>query len=376
MILPLITALLFSRQEQVVRPIPIPDNPRLTLELVESQLDPPRTAPKVFPGSQHWLFPWLTRGYGTMGEENVAHLRLRVYSQERLERDDLAPKVARMALQIWDRCYRFLKLDSPSRFDEGIVDYYLCFGGTPGGEQETHADLVPDPAAPGGGRSIVANSIYIYQLKTFKDPVEMAREVAHEYGHAILPDIGGFKEPEAWSNGYLGEKLFLTWIKKDMAAGRLTPDDAMGASLQGLSAWIARNVDPLVQESALQYPAPNNINEAEGGMDAFLGLAMFVYELCPGDVFLRSLTYTQDAHKTGGAITPPTDYADNVLQACSEDENLTLSVPQNLFDTKKPIWIPLGKGTLHGATVESRKGGWAKVLPLMPSIVVKNPPIG
>ncbi|HTQ10513.1 MAG TPA: hypothetical protein VMI31_10615, partial [Fimbriimonadaceae bacterium] len=336
----LAAALALSQGQEVVQPIQVPDNPGLTIQEVVTQLDPPKIAPKLFKGDQHWPFPWLTRGYGTMGEENVGHLRVRVYSQERLEKNDLGPRVTRMAMQIWDRCYKRLKLDSPERFNSGIVDYYLCFDGVPGGEQETQSDEVPDPTAPGGSRQITANSIYIYQLKTFKDPVEMAREVAHEYGHAVLPDIGGFKEPEEWANGYLGEKLFLTWFKTDMAAGRLTPDDAMGASLQGISDWVAKNVDPLVQQAAYQFPAPTNINEAKGGMDAFLGLAMYVDEMCPSAVFLRSLTYTQDAHK-GGAVTPPTDYADNVVLAASEVEDLTLAVPKSVFDSKKPIWIPL-----------------------------------
>ncbi|HWA83086.1 MAG TPA: hypothetical protein VG820_06635, partial [Fimbriimonadaceae bacterium] len=86
--------------------------------------------------------------------------------------------------------------------------------------------------------------------------------------------IGGFKQPEVWADGYLGEKLFLKWLKNDIAAGRLTSDDAMGAGLDKLSAWVAKNVDPLIDQAAYQEPVPALINESKGGMDDFIGLAL------------------------------------------------------------------------------------------------------
>jgi hypothetical protein len=278
--------------------------------------------------------------------------------------------VARMAMQLWDRAYRRLKINHSEEINSGLVDFFLCFGGVPGGEQLFTTEILPNKTQP-----IKVNNIYIYQLSTFKDPVEMAREVAHEYGHAILPAVGGFRQPEPWSNGYLGEKLFLKWVRNDMAAGTLTPDDAMGATFDGLNAWVNTNVDKLILKAATQFPDANLINEARGGMEAFNGLAMYIEALCPPMVFRRSLEYTRDAHRSATDQTPPTDYPQHVLTAASEVENLTLSVPKFLME-KKSIWIPLGKGTLSGATVLSRKDGWAQVAPLMPNIVIKNKPIG
>ncbi|HVT13046.1 MAG TPA: hypothetical protein VHE55_12350 [Fimbriimonadaceae bacterium] len=364
------------RQRQVHQ-YNLPNTDKLTIQFFTDRLDPPKESPKLF-NDQRWEFDWLTSGYGNLGEEGVGALRVRVYSQERKEEsEDIAPKVARMALRIWDRTFHRLKIDSPHDFNGGIIDYFLCFGGKAGGEQLFDKELVRDRVDPSRTNVVRVNTIYIYRLDTFKEPIEMAREVAHEYGHAILPPIGGFKQPEVWADGYLGEKLFLKWIRNDIAAGRLTPDDAMGASLDKLSAWVAQNVDPLADQAAYQEPVPALINESKGGMDDFIGLALYVEALCPPAVFTRSLEYTADAHKGSGenGVTLPTDYATYVSQAASEMESLTLSVPKSVFDSKKPIWIPMAKGTCTGARVITRRGGWAQVAPLTPNIIVKNPPI-
>jgi hypothetical protein len=308
---------------------------------------------------------------GVASEAGTKNLRVRVYSQERKDKAvDKAPKVARMVMQIWDRSFHRLHLDHPLQYNRGIVDFYLCYGGDPGGEQMFGTELV-------NGQVVKVNTIYIYRLDSFKDPVEMAREVAHEYGHAILPPVGGFKQPEIWADGYLGEKLFLQWIRNDMSAGKLNPDDAMGANLGALNTWVEKNVDPLVQRAGTQGPALNAINESAGGMEAFEGLALYVEAICPAAVFVRSLTYTSDAQKGKADLTPPLEYPDNVVLAASEMENWTLSVPKALFDTKKPIWIPLGKGSCTGANVITKaKNGWAQVMPMTPNIIIKNPPIG
>lgn len=334
-----------------------------------NRLDPPKRSPKRFQNNEPWEFDWVSQGYATLQpDDKQSALRFRVFSQERKQSGDKAPMVARMALRMWDRVYHRLKYDHRDLGRMASVDFYLCFGGPAGGEQLFGQEIVPNQANP-----FPVNTIYIYQLSSFKDPTEEAREVAHEYGHAVLPPIGGFKQPEVWADGYLGEKLFLKWMRNDMLSGALTPDDAMGANANDLSVWLSKNLDPLVQRAATAYPDGSLINESKGGMDAFNGLAMYIEALCPPAVFARSLSYTSDAQKGKENLPPPTDYPDNVLTAASEMESLTLSVPQSLFDSKASIWIPLGKGSVHGATILTRKGGWAQVAPLQRNIVIKNP---
>src|SRR5205807_841719 len=126
-----------------------------------------------------------------------------------------AELVARMVLRLYNQLQRHYHPGPPKGF-LGIVDVYLCWGGTPGGEQRFDIEKVGKPP-----RQIDVNTIYIYDLASFKDPVEMAREVAHEYGHAVLPPVGGFGEPEDWGNGDAGERVFMRWLSEEMPAGRM-----------------------------------------------------------------------------------------------------------------------------------------------------------
>jgi hypothetical protein len=63
----------------------------------------------------------------------------------------------------------------------------------------------------------LGGNIYIYDLQAERAPLEWARELAHEYGHFLLPGASGFSDPEDWSNGLLGERLFLRWLRADLS---------------------------------------------------------------------------------------------------------------------------------------------------------------
>lgn len=192
----------------------------------------------------------------------------------------------------------------------------------------------------------------------------MAREVAHEYGHAVLPPVGGFRQPEDWANGYLGERLFLRWLRDDIAARRLTPDDAMGASLDKLDAWVKKHVDPLVAVAATNYPDPVALSqEGTPGMDRYMGLALYIEQISPPQVFAQSMKLA--------AKGPAKEYPAAIVDAMSHSRQVTLGVPTQLQGKK--MWIPLGKGRLSGATVIVKRGDWAQVAPLMPSLVITYP---
>lgn len=356
MIATLAASLLIAGTQGLVQRLGI-DNPNILVQVNQDRLQTSRLSPKSFDG-QKWEFDWLATGFGNLGEEGVKKLRVRVYSQERKQVNDKAPLVARMMMQIWDKLFRRYRIDHPIQYHDGLVDVFLCFGGEPGGEQEIGSEFTQ--ATPAAQK---ANTIYFYQLSSFKDPVEMAREVAHEYGHAVLPPVGGFKKPEDWGNGYLGEKIFMRWLRDDFAAGRLITDDVMGATKEQVDAWVKKNVDPLILRAATNFPDASNMMEGSTGMDNWIGLAAYVDQICPPQVFANSLRFT--------TMRPPTDYPDQVVAAARAMDQLTLSVPSTLAK-QKFIWIPLGEGKIAGATVLKKKNGWAQVVPLMPNIVITN----
>ena len=268
----------------------------------------PKTSPK-----NRWLFDWVVQGLGRLPGGGYSYVpRFRVFSQVSPE-EGKAPAVARMAMRLWDFNFQRLRLDHALLYNDQVIDYYLCRDGKPGGEQ-----LFAEDADGGYARKV--DTIYIYDMAGFTDPVEMAREVAHEYGHATLPPVGGYREPEYWADGYLGEKLFLRWFRDAMAAGGLTPEDAMGAGLPALDSWVKANVDPLVAHAALTGPNQELLaSKRAGAMDAFMGLVLYVDCLVPAKVAARSL-------KLIGS-TKAVDYPAAAVAAVEEAQPFTMKLP-------------------------------------------------
>lgn len=330
---------------------------RSLIQVEMSPMDPSRKSPKVFGDPPRpWEFEWLARGYCKAGTSNEYALRFRVYSQERKAKNDRAPIVTRMLTAMWENNFDRLQTDHSVNYNGRIVDVFLCWGGKAGGEQRFDK-------ATEGGRVKAVNTIYFYDLNSFTDPVETAREVAHEYGHAVLPAIGGYFLPESWANGYLGEKLFLSRIREAMALNVMTPEDAMGATKAQLDAWMAKNVDPLVMKAADNLPTKSYMSlKSAVGMDRYTGLALYASQLLPDSVFARSLQLT--------GSTEAEDYPEAIAMATEEPDRLTLTIPGNLKG--KNIWIPLNKAKLTGANVLNRVGKWARIHPTGGEIVLVN----
>jgi len=118
---------------------------------------------------------------------------------------------------------------------DGVVHLWLCPFGQPGGEQwQEH--------------------LYLYSIDTERQPAEWIRELAHEYGHEVIPGIGGFAKPEEWANGLLGERLFVEWLAAlhlrslwgedvDLGSvsrsGRKAALGAFRAAVEGRGSWSA-----------------------------------------------------------------------------------------------------------------------------------------
>jgi hypothetical protein len=226
-----------------------------------------------------------------------------------------------MTLRLWDLSNTKLGFDHSRLFGK-LVNVYLCGGGTPGGEQLFYQRQ---------------NAIYIYQLSSFKPPMEMAREIAHEYGHAMLPAVGGFVSPEDWGNGYLGERLFLTW------AAQLSSDDIMGVEKRDLFSWLGKKATPLALRVWNHGPPPKL------KMDDYIGLNLFVWEAFPnalGRAMLLSGGQDAQASLRG------------VLEAVNEKRTWRIRVPRGLTE----VWLPLrGKWNISGGTFIGRRGDWVRV---------------
>ncbi|HWD41075.1 MAG TPA: hypothetical protein VG944_19660 [Fimbriimonas sp.] len=340
------------------------------LDLFASPRDNPKLSPKGFgdPPKQG-VFPWLVKGFGLSGGYAVE--RTRVYCQQQAD-ENTAIAVGRMQMRLWEYLSNTLGMDHPDDFYHGVLFTYLCQGGKPGGEEIAGNDLQVDGdrvetfavneqgmplarrAVGGGGEIGKALTVYIYDIGTFSKPMEMAREVAHEYGHAALPGVGGYSEPEYWANGYLGEKLFLKHAAEAMTRGDLIPDDVMGVTLPQIKSWLKTNVDPLVEDAAVHGPFDPRLRDTSTvGMGYYIGLALYMDTVLPEKVFSRSM-------QVMGSIDAK-DYPDAIVLAATEPAKYTLRVPAYL--SGKTIWFPLASSKLFGAAVLKKKGDWALIRP-------------
>ncbi|RYG45458.1 hypothetical protein EON79_12600, partial [bacterium] len=131
----------------------------------------PKLSPRTFGTPPRKLeFDWLTAGFVEgLEDKEQRDLRFRVYSQSRQATNDPSMGVMRMLLRLWSTVRYEYGLDHASGFNGGLVDVYICDEGKPGGEQRFDVDDQQRPPAK-------VNTIYIYDVASFTDPLEMARE--------------------------------------------------------------------------------------------------------------------------------------------------------------------------------------------------------
>ncbi len=341
-----------QRAFKEVKFAPQPKLPTVFVRQYMEKVPQTRLSPKEIDGN-HLEFEWVTVGYGTLPDGRGA-ARFATYSQQaNTSATNKALDVTRMLLRLWTYNYGKLKFDHSQVYELGLIDVFLCWGGKAGGEQLFDED--PQTKSK-------VNTIYLYDLNSFTDPLEMAREVAHEYGHATLPAVGGFKEPEDWANGYLGEKLYLWMLNRDAKAGTLTPEDMMGVTKEQLQKWVDTNVAPVVTTVVLHGPDSELLKgTSKASMDAYLGLAMYSAQVLGEGVFARAM-------KLIGS-TQAKDFPEAIVLAAQEPEQINVNIPEQCRG--QAIWLPLAKGDIFGGKILQKKGSWVKVQPGTGAVIIK-----
>ena len=218
-----------------------------------------------------WDFATLRGGYVLDLETHRWQLKFRLHEATRAP-GDLGGRAMEAALALHALGQAYLKREYAADH-RGIVDIWLC----------------PDGQA---GAEAMGRHIYIYRFDLPRSPGEWWRELAHEYGHLVVPGVGGFEPPEAWANGELGERLFTRWALDNSALAASVP------WTRGLDAgaYFRRQPLPLINEflvegpqsprlrgsgqvarpagtTAGRHPGPEGLGAA---MRHFLGLALYV----------------------------------------------------------------------------------------------------
>jgi hypothetical protein len=195
---------------------------------------------------------WVDYGYAWDEARGRWEMRVRVHWQG--ERSALLARQALRATLAWYCVAREYLGCDPTRPWGQPVDVWLMDEGEPGARA-------------------VGRSMYLYAVKTPREPSEWVREVAHEYGHIALPGIGGFTDTDdPWADGHLSELLFTKWL-----------------SASGIPRWMPWSVEGWEQEARVErerlvVPARGEVNPprltgtGEDARDCFLGLALWVEE--------------------------------------------------------------------------------------------------
>jgi hypothetical protein len=231
-----------------------------------------------------------------------------------------ARKVARL-------CARLLRLHQlrfrrVTRFPKAAPQAHIwLFRDTPTGQD-------------GAGGRTVTNNVYVFDTGHIETPLEWARTLCHEWGHLTLPAARGYKAPENDASGYLGERLFLKWLRQD----RLTRAGDDFTDEPGLDLYHARQIAPLIARFHRAGPgAPALDGDDVAAMDLYIGAALAT------DETLGSALLGDGLYSILG--TTARDFLSAVKDRAFDAPALTIALPG---------WAPLPPGTLTIAPTRGR----------------------
>lgn len=258
---------------------------------------------------------------------------------------------SRAAARVWELHYVNLGLDLPTMVENQTLHLMLRSDGQAGGEQ-----VLTRP--PGNESEYPWCVVYLYQVPTLTQGPERWREIAHEYGHAVLPAWGPYSGPEEYSNGDLGERLATAWIYDALRDGSAEPSDAAGSTAQDLMGYMQQKV--WAESARFALIGPDDL-DGTGPTAYWAGvrLATFCQQTLPPSVFRRALGL-------GGAGSAR-NFAEGVVEAVSEQPRLQLKVLPGLQG--KAAWYPVGSLRPLGKVL-ARQPGWAKLVASGPTITL------
>jgi hypothetical protein len=109
---------------------------------------------------------------------------------------------------------------------DGVVDVWLLREGEPGAEHSPQ----------------YTEDLFFHGVDVARPGLEWIREVAHEYGHHVIPPVDGYSGvAEPWATGTLGERLFLTWLS-ELGFGVDDPDTPFAATTEAYREYLRQQV--------------------------------------------------------------------------------------------------------------------------------------
>lgn len=273
------------------------------------------------------------------GLPNSYQRRFAIHAPE-AETLPLAKRVARLLLLLYGLNHERLHYDHA--FHQ-TVDVWLS------------AQKAASSAVDVGGEQFT-NQIYLYNILSERRPIEWTREVAHEYGHYALPGVSGFKAPEEWANGVLGERLFLKWMQDDLNAGRIKADDIPFIKPEELEEYLSKQVTPLIRRIERDgIVASQFMRRDTAAMDLYTGLVLYVDGVLGTNALLDALSYTQP--KSEGTFIQAPDFLRGVETSLQGANEITYTAPpmgrEGRKEGKVDFWVYLPRGEFTAETTGS-----------------------
>ena len=171
------------------------------------------------------------------------------------------------------------------------------------------------------------NHVYLFDITTPRPEIEWARTISHEWGHLILLTARGYSAPENDSAGFVGERLFLKWLREDVLALLRNTQDFCEAT--GLQTYYNRQIAPLMARYNTGGPKDKRLKQLNAdGMDYYIGMALDTDEVFGSKVISNALYHLED--------TTPTALVNAVQNAIFLQSELKV---------KLPAWVPLAPDT-------------------------------
>lgn len=235
-------------------------------------------------------------------------LRFRIYAPETSDAE-LAEKVGRFYLLLYHEVHRHLHFDHPS---QQPVSVWLS------PTNYANADV--------GGEQF-RDQIYIYNIYAKRSSIEWCRELAHEYGHYILPGVTGYTAPEPWANGVLGERLFLYWLWRDVKNGEIPLSSLPFCTRDDLEAYLNLQIFPLISRIAFaQRFSSSWLSRTDAaGMDNYTALCLYIDAVYGSHTLLEAMAFTEPS-TTNPLVTAP-DFMNGFYKAMQNLSSITISMP-------------------------------------------------
>lgn len=167
------------------------------------------------------------------------------------------------------------------------------------------------------------NNVYLFEIAEPRPEIEWARTISHEWGHLTLLAARGYKDPEGDAAGFLGERLFLKWLREDLQALPRSFDDF--CERDGLQLYYTRQLAPLMARYNAGGPDDKRLGQlTTAGMDYYIGMALDTDEVFGSKVFGFALYHLED--------TTPQALVNAVRNAVFLQTELKV---------KLPAWVPL-----------------------------------